>query len=534
VLGVGLEGEQRLDRHLPEIAALLDPRQFELISAPDAGVVVIQGGAGSGKTTIGLHRMAYLTYRDPVRFHADRMLVITSGPGLGSYISEVLPALGVGGVKVRTFIDWAQKARHEAFPWLEAEYDDDTPPAVSKLKKHPALLRFFGARIKEYIAAPKAPRSPRIALSLWAEVLSDLSALREAFATYGGPGLTDKELVLAHRWCSDRCIALLEIEAQARESDEPMPSPKVRSRHDERSLDDESEEHHGEGDEGQNDGLGIDGQEVEEKVARLDHEDDALLLRIYQLLCGPLKKGKQPLVHEHLFVDEAQDLSPIELAVLLDTMSPRRSVTLAGDTAQRLYLDNGFRDWRTTLDELGLSSIDIEPLRIAYRSTREVMSFARDVLGPLADPDPPLAPRSGAAIEAHFFPQQGAAVAFLADALRPLFARESRASVGILARFPEQADAYFEGLARSEVPGLRRVRKQDFSFRPGIDVTDIRQVKGLEYDYIIIVDVNSSVFPADDASRHLLHIAATRAAHQLWIIVSAAPSPLLPGALIEG
>ena len=49
---------RRSNRHLPEIAALIDPRQFELITARDAGVVVIQGGAGSGKTTVGLHRLA--------------------------------------------------------------------------------------------------------------------------------------------------------------------------------------------------------------------------------------------------------------------------------------------------------------------------------------------------------------------------------------------------------------------------------------------------------------------------------------------
>jgi len=78
---------------------------------------------------------------------------------------------------------------------------------------------------------------------------------------------------------------------------------------------------------------------------------------------------------------------------------------------------------------------------------------------------------------------------------------------------------------------LRRVRGQDFSFKPGIEMAEIREVKGLEFDYVVLLDVNASAFGTDAESRHLLHIGATRAAHQLWLIVTGTPSPLIPPAL---
>ena len=63
---------RRPDRHLPAIAALIDPRQFELITQPSSGLIAIQGSAGSGKTTIGLHRIAYLAFADPRRFRPEK------------------------------------------------------------------------------------------------------------------------------------------------------------------------------------------------------------------------------------------------------------------------------------------------------------------------------------------------------------------------------------------------------------------------------------------------------------------------------
>jgi DNA helicase-2/ATP-dependent DNA helicase PcrA len=574
-LGLGQEATE--DKHLREITALIDPRQFELITKPDAGLVVIQGGAGSGKTTIALHRLAYLAFRDARRFRAERMLVIVFNDALVRYIAEVLPALGVGGIVPRTYASWASRTRQGLYPRLPPRYDENTPSVVTRLKKHPAMLRAVAAHVETLArrthaelekalesdgetgaralagwnagaARPLAHRAhaltafvasdagkalstnARVALeriagralaasrdvpSAWAELLTDKAALRKIFDEHAPGDFTPGELERAHAWCASRAtLVLADLETDAK------PGGLVDAPDD----DDDAEPR-----------AGIDGRAIDER-AHLDVEDDALLLLLHQRLRGPLTKGassREPVVFEHILVDEAQDLSPVELAVVLATASSANSITLAGDVQQRMLLDNGFSDWHTVLGELGYDHVAIEPLKLSYRSTNEIVEFSRSVLGPLAAKDAPAATRHGAPIELFSFGHAGDAVAFLTESLRELVQSEPAASVALIARFPEQADLYFDALKRAEVPALRRVAEQDFSFRPGIDVTDVRQVKGLEFDYVVLLDVTESAYPADDEARHLLHIAATRAAHQLWIVATGTPSPLLPEALVS-
>src|SRR5262249_42484671 len=106
-LGTDLEGSRRrADKHLPDIAGLIDPEQFALITRPSAGMVVIRGTAGSGKTTVALHRIAYLAFDDK-GIDSDRTLFIVFSRALRNYVSHVLPALGVKRVQVKTLQEWS-------------------------------------------------------------------------------------------------------------------------------------------------------------------------------------------------------------------------------------------------------------------------------------------------------------------------------------------------------------------------------------------------------------------------------------------
>jgi DNA helicase-2/ATP-dependent DNA helicase PcrA len=118
-------------------------------------------------------------------------------------------------------------------------------------------------------------------------------------------------------------------------------------------------------------------------------------------------------------------------------------------------------------------------------------------------------------------------VAFLADALLELAREEPLASVAILAPSPAASDLYWEGLAATELSGVSRVANQDFTFAPGIEVTEVEQVKGLEFDYVILVDVTHENYPDAPGPRRRLHVGATRAVHQLWLTCVGTPSPLL-------
>ena len=560
-LGVHHGTAARADKALPEIAALIDKEQFELITQPSSGIVVIQGGAGSGKTTVALHRIAYLNFQDARRFKAQNTLFVVPSQALVRYVAGVLPALGVSNVPVVTYTGWARSTRMRCLPETPTKYNVDPPENVSRVKKHPAVLGMLvrwvdsqlaqiesalaehSARaVEEWQKLARRPIVPRLAklnswlkksegeleppvrIALesivkkwkkraddivldWAELLTDRPAMEAGFA---GTDVTAKDIERVVLW----------MRRQLAKPEKPPVDEEGRP-----VLDSEGKP------------MGMD---EDDPAGRFDDEDDPILLRLVQLKRGGLlSPNGDELIWEHVAIDEAQDRSALEVKVLVEAVRApdndpeKRSVTIAGDTAQRLVFDNNFSGWEQLLEQTGQPAI-VRPLKLSYRSTAEVMLLAREILGPELAPEEPLAARPGEPVELHEFGDLGEAVAFLSDALRNLMAREPTASCAVISRHPEQADAYYEGLKRAEVPALRRVRRDEFNFQPGVDVTDVAQVKGLEFDYVVMVDVNEASYPDQHWARHLMHIGVTRAAPQRWMVTTGEPSVLIPTALRDG
>jgi DNA helicase-2/ATP-dependent DNA helicase PcrA len=480
LLGTGRGGRHgSADRRLAEITALIDPAQFDLISRPQ-GFVAIRGAAGSGKTTVALHRIAFLAFADPELDSSDT-LFLTFSPALCRYVSHVLPALGIERVAVRTYREWAAELRRRHFSDLPADVREDTPAAVQRLKLHPLIAK----ALAQQVAAHPGRRAAAQAYDDFASVFVRRDLL-EALAAREAPG-----------------------EFSAAQLDEVVAWQ--RRRNDEMAL-------HlaGEPDSG----------------AALDAEDDTLLLRAWQLRVGPLLGPRlRPLRLRHVAIDEVQEFSPNEVELLIASCDERRSLTLAGDSQQQLLPTSSFGSWSRFLGGLGLPGAALETLRVNYRCSREIAEYASGLLGPLReDAELPESPRSGPPVEFFRFEERGAAIAFLARALRMLIGNEPRATVAILTPSRELSLLYAEALAAADVPQLRHVRDQDFGFAPGIDVTEIEQARGLEFDYVVVVEASARNFPERDEARRRLHVAATRAIHQLWISAVGTPSPLLPGA----
>jgi DNA helicase-2/ATP-dependent DNA helicase PcrA len=238
--------------------------------------------------------------------------------------------------------------------------------------------------------------------------------------------------------------------------------------------------------------------------------------------------------YRHIAIDEIQDFSPVEVQVLLGCLDDAQSITLAGDTQQHIVKDAGFTSWSRFFKDLGLEGTEVNTLRINYRCSHQIAEFAVAVLGSLREDDtPPLTTRAGPPVELFRFTDHGACVAFLSDALKELLAKEPLASVAVLTPSRELSGLYHRGLATGEVPRLRRVENQDFTFAPGVEVTEIEQVKGLEFDYVILVEVSTAHFPDTPAARRLMHVGATRAVHQLWLTSVATPSAVVREQLHE-
>jgi DNA helicase II / ATP-dependent DNA helicase PcrA len=466
----------------PEVTALLDPEQFEAVSAPPDRPLLVLGSAGSGKTTVALHRLARIAFDDPRRFPASRLQVVVPELGLARLAARLLEPLGLTKAQVRTLDSWSRGAFQSAFGAPPPRLFEDTPPLVMRLKRHPAL--FETLRRRPHLARTRPP----------------LFALRRELSDL----LVDRAFLEGVVRASNGDLPITAIEETARHTRLQLASPDDLS-----GIDPDRRE--------TLDGKRIEEDTPEEAAGTLDPEDLPILLFL-----SALRGGVGTRKTAHLVVDEAEDVSLFELYALGRHLHGR-SVTLAGDEAQQTFAS--YAGWPVALAALGAENAATVRLETTYRCPRPIAELAHAILGPVAPAAPPRAGKEGVPVSRFDFPTEAHAQLFLVGALRDLVEREPGASAAVVCHAPDVARAFHRLLA--DLPEVRLALDGRFTFRPGVDVTDVDSVKGLEFDYVIVPDATLRAYPATDEARRRLHVAVTRAAHQLWIAAPGTPSPLL-------
>ena len=570
----------RVDKHLRQITALVDPQQFEIITHSDYGIILIQGGAGSGKTTVALHRLAYLMTKKPQYFKPKTVLPIVFGHALANYMSRVLPALGVKGVVPQIYHKWISGLRQRILPDLPGNYAENTPMDVIELKRHPLWLKYYLEETKKRTLKFRELFEVRLAKVEGLNLLLEewgittglpliprlLSLLRWSKGEFAIKKMTNHEsrrmekklhnvleqsfpeifeaphLLISQIW--NDCLVNKELLFETVERLAPGEFSETQLTSSWNWAVRQYQKRIAAGETIESDRVSLVDQvefygnkkfNFEDDRCSLDEEDDSLLLILYQMLMGPIKsKNGKILSYSHLMLDEAQDFGPLEFQVLV-SLTPEKhpSVTLAGDMDQRIMLGRKHETWDESLSYLTLpdgSKPDVtalSPLQIGYRSTDEIMKAAKKVIGEHSVNTTWHSTRQGAPVNVFRFQESGAMVAFLADTLEDLCVREPLASIAVLTRTNEAALKLYEGLQRTDLANMRIIRDQEFSFTPGIDVTDISQTKGLEFDTVIIADADASSYGPDMLSRQLLYVGLTRAAHQLWLLHCGNPSKLI-------
>jgi DNA helicase II / ATP-dependent DNA helicase PcrA len=470
----------------PEITALLDPEQFEAVASPPDRPLLVLGSAGSGKTTVALHRLARIAFDDPRRFPSSRLQVVVPEIGLARLAARLLEPLGLDRAAVRTLESWSRGAFQSAFGAPPPRLFADTPPLVARLKRHPALFELLRRRPH---LADERPSLLRLRREL-GDLFVDRAFLEGVVRAAAGdlPSTAIEETVRHTR---------LQLAAPA---DEMLAGVDADRRE---TLD----------------GKGLDEDTPEAAAGTLDPEDLPVLLFL-----SALRGGVGARRTAHLVVDEAEDVSLFELYVLGRHLSGR-SVTLAGDESQQTF--SSYAGWPQALAALGAEGAATVRLETTYRCPRPIAELAHRILGPLAPATPPRAGREGVPVARFDFPTEAHAHLFLSGAIRDLLEREARASVAVVCATPDVARGIHRLLA--DLPEARLALDGRFTFRPGVDVTDVASVKGLEFDYVIVPDATARAYPDTDEARRRLHVAVTRAAHQLWITAPGTPSRLLRG-----
>jgi len=531
-----------------DIVATVQREQDEVIRAPLPGVLVVQGGPGTGKTAVALHRAAYLLYTHRFPLERQRVLLVGPNPLFLRYIEQVLPSLGESGVTLTTIAGLVPEVRPRAEAPSEvarikglaamarvvarAIRDRQRPlPADLEFGFEGFVLRLSAAATAEIVGAarrrPGTHNARRrlvealVSRRLMAQYEEALQRRRRVGLVAGDPddlgeagdadiGLTDeRELwsklrrLPALATALDRIWPVLEPQELLHDLFGAPPLLRLAAR-----------------------GV-LDERQVEAlhrpRGASLDAvrwtAADLALLDEARVLLGPRRRrkpgddGEEIRTYGHILVDEVQDLTPMELRMLA-RRSLSGSMTVVGDIAQATgpMAPSGWDEVVAHLPQARPSRL-VE-LSVNYRTPGQVMDLAARVLA-VAAPGlrPPRSVRSSG--EAPVL-RQVAAGAMVAAAVEVAAARLAEADDGTVAMIATSATA--EVLARAARSARLAGGHADTAGLQGrLTIIPVAMVKGLEFDSVIVVEP-ADLIAASPQGLRALYVALTRATQRVTVL----------------
>lgn len=632
----------RATARLREIVATIQSEQYALIEAPPAQVLIVQGAAGSGKTTIALHRLAYLLYPGNAQgIDASRCVVFGPNRMYLSSIAAVLPTLGVDNIVQTTPARWAL----ERMGLADRELTDSCLEAIlsteltreqkaeqyqrSRVKTSAAVARVLDRYVEHLRAQVAFPADgwrltrlgeAEVAFEITRPQLQQASDAtrrlpfarqREAFIervllplrdTYedrvtrrvrelGEPARPLYEQAVKREDDAKRIeevignlqvsaaapavdqsslISSLDASAQAlrdqardlrQEAERQLLAP---NRMSERALTRE----------GRNWAFAEARSQVERLAASagwalfdvlrglnglwsdrdlLAHcagtlpSDQRDLLPTGLPAGGAIDVSDLPALHylytlvdpptappfDHVIVDEAQDLSELEL-VTLRRFSRNGSFTLLGDLAQSIHGYRGLSMWERVVALLTGERITRHNVQRSYRTTQEITTLANRVLRSIGRLRPGLGildaepfPRHGPAPTRATFQNDDQLVAAVQAALAEI-ARGGHQNVAVITKTLARSNWLTGALKQGAGGGdLQTALTEDFRYAGGTVVLPVHLAKGMEFDATIVVDASNAYYSATEFDARLLYVALTRAMHELHVFAVGAMSPHL-------
>ena len=560
------------DKRLKDIVSTIQTEQNQVIRADMWKPLVVQGAAGGGKTTIALHRIAYLLYNHEKNLSPKNFMIIAPNRYFLSYISEVLPDLGVENVLQTTFEDfamniigkkYAQKNFYDKLAYLVSDkISIKESDLIKKASSFKSSLEFKKI-IDKYLETIEKVFMPKEDFKIHSFILMKYEELNNFFIKEYKhlPFLQrineiKKSIVNIHK---QRKVPILEeieldydykinevrdnmedseerrsrIIALAEERDALLKKVKKLTQ---TALKDylrkintlSPMEYYTEFLENKDLflklGKGYFEEDILEAVrsntlegirnGKLEMEDLAPLMYIKYCTAGLEEK----LSVRHVVIDEAQDFSEFQLYILKKLIGGN-SFTILGDLCQGIYSYRGINNWQEVSNRIfGIENYNMLTLEQSYRTTIEIMDAANKVIAFLGDSKLPSAKpvlRHGDKVE---LVEKKSLEESSLEIFRKLseIKEEGFKSAAIICKTLEECELLKQYLKKLGLK-LNIIKGNESEFSGGIVLIPSYLVKGLEFDVVIIANASSQAYSKDPLDVKLLYIAMTRPLHRLYI-----------------